>query len=171
MLTLDQIPSYDTPPEGPGLPRTVAAELGNVTTARRSFLRVVGAGGTALGLTMLGWLPPARVSKARATVGSEYMNCNIYGYSDSILCWPHPYGSYYCGSDKWFKNGCWRNPADGLTDCFYPRTWCNSRNAWRWTKRAADGHYDTYRCADGVVYWGHTGSPSERICSAYLYSF
>lgn len=154
MPSIAHVPEFDVEPEGGHEPRRVAFEA--VTKmGRRGFMGVLAAGGMALGLTALSWIPVGR--RARASAGSEYYDCNIYSYEDQ-LCVGAPYGPHYCGDDKWFKNGCFQD-SDGNVDCYRPIQACNDRNAWRW---------DGWRCADGEVQWSGTDSWLFYICSAAL---
>jgi hypothetical protein len=154
MTTIADIPQFEVEPEGSYEPRRVSftpvTDMG-----RRGFLGVLGAGGMALGMSMLSWVPVGR--KAHAAVGTEYTTCSIYSY-DGVICVGAPYSSSLCGSDKWFKNGCFR-AADNYTDCYRPKVACNGRNAWRWSG---------YRCADGEVRYYGTSIWLFRICSAAL---
>ncbi|PZS39127.1 MAG: hypothetical protein DLM62_09945 [Pseudonocardiales bacterium] len=159
-----EIPRVDQP--GPdAAPRSVQFRDAAPTVRRRGFLAVVGTAGMTLGLTMLGWIPLAR--SARAEQGSEYLDCGHYSHRPgSPICYGAPYSASYCGSDRWFKSGCYGNWKDGL-DCYQPRTICRAggeaRNGWRWK----DG--DTvYRCADGEVHYNGAPNLEQLICSATL---
>lgn len=139
----------------------------NSFLGRRGFLAVLSAGAMTLGVTMLGWIPLAR--PARAQTGTEFLDCGAY--SDGAggpICTGAPYSPKYCGSDKWFKNGCYRTPEGEV--CYEPATLCRAagregerRNAWRWE---ADGV--TYRCADGRVRYEGAPNPETVICNATL---
>ncbi|MGH3937173.1 MAG: hypothetical protein ACRDTG_00840 [Pseudonocardiaceae bacterium] len=139
----------------------------NSFLGRRSFLAVLSAGAMTLGVTMLGWLPLAR--PARAQAGTEFLDCGVYGDgAGGPICTGAPYAATYCGSDKWFRNGCYRTPEGEV--CYEPATLCRAggregerRNAWRWV---ADGV--TYRCADGRVRHEGAPNPETAICSATL---
>lgn len=156
MPRIDDIPLIDTPPEQDYQPRQLRFRIPPLK--RRSFLRTVGVGGMALGITAVGFLPNSH--RAEATVGTEWKTgCGGYSY-DNALCTGAPYSKGYCGGDKWFKNGCWT--VNGLRKCYRPITVCNGRNAWRWWSGSVQ-----YRCADGYVY--HSGNRYFRICSAYLW--
>lgn len=139
----------------------------NSFLGRRGFLAVLSASAMALGVTMLGWIPLAR--PARAEAGTEFLDCGTYDDGPGgAICTGAPYSPTYCGSDKWFKTGCYRGP-DGEV-CYEPKALCRAegregerRNAWRWE---ADGV--TYRCADGRVYYEGAPNPETVICSATL---
>lgn len=158
------VPRIDQPGDGVA-PRTVQFRDAAPSVRRRRFLAVIGTAGVTLGLTVLGWIPLAR--PARAEEGSEYPECGRYSKGpDGPLCYGAPYSRSYCGSDRWFKNGCYGNWKDGL-DCYQPRTICRAggepRNGWRWK----DG--DTvYRCADGEVHYAGAPNFEQLICSATL---
>lgn len=162
MSSIAHIPLVDTAPEGSYEPRRLTFRAPPMK--RRGFLRTIGLGGMALGITAVSWIPIGR--SAYATVGTEYTDCGGYSY-DNIVCTGAPYSSAYCGTDKWFKNGCWRDPAGGY-NCYSPTAACGNnrtkRNAWRWRH----GSY-VFRCADG--YYKYTYDERVfRICSAALYA-
>jgi hypothetical protein len=153
----EQIPLINHAPEGEFEQRRVEPLLPG-PMHRRGFLRAVGLGAMALGVAVLGTIPPAR--RAEAAVGTEYYSCSAAGYSyDNKICTPKVYSPYYCGSDKWFKNGCFKAP-DNYTDCYSPTKACGGgpRNAWRW---------GSYRCADGY-YKPYGGGSYFKICNAKL---
>lgn len=154
------LPLLDGPPPADYEPRLVTFQAR--TQQRRGFLRVLAVGGMALGMTVLGWVPVGR--RAEAVAGTEWPSCRAgdFAYDDAIICTPEVYSSYYCGTDKWFKNGCFREP-DGLTTCFRPLVRCHSRNAWRWVRSGV-----TYRCADGEVKCQQCSEWNFKICSARL---
>lgn len=156
---LDDVPLLDVEPSGPYELRRVACAPASDEVGRRGFLRVVAAGGMALGLTVLGWLPPAR--RAFAVVGSEHLNCASFSY-DGLICTPAVYSPDNCGADGWFRVGC-DVDANGGYGCFRPVDACDGRSAWRWRDGATE-----YRCADGEVKF--SGSPrwDFRICNAAL---
>lgn len=153
-----RIPDFETR-TAEDVPRALDAAAAT-PVRRRPLLKGALTGSMTLAVTVIGWIPLAK--PARATVGTEYTanNCSDAGYSyDGKLCTGAPYSSGYCGSDKWFKNGCFRAP-DNYVDCYAPTKICGSpaRNAWRWSG---------YRCADGY-YTPYGQSRLFRICSAKL---
>lgn len=151
------VPDLDVEPPGDyPLRRVLSAAPGAI--GRRVFLRVIAAGGMTLGVTVLGWLPPARW--AMATVGTEHRTCGVFRY-DNMICAPEIYSPDNCGSDGWFRDGCAFSDHD--YECYRPVTACDDRNAWRWV----DGEVE-YRCADGEV--KILGAPGWdfRICNAEL---
>lgn len=160
MSSLSAVPDIDVAPGSDYAPRLTTFVASSLE--RRSFLKVVGIGGVTLGMTVLGWLPTGR--RAAATVGTEYTNCSKFLYSDSQFCDPAVYSASYCGTDKWFKNGCF-HVSDGFYDCYRPIVACNSRNAWRWDHTPSGR---IYRCADGEVKFSGTSTYAFRICSAVL---
>ena len=158
------IPRIDQP--GPDVPaRSVQFRAAAPTVRRRGFLAVVGTAGMTLGLTVLGWIPLAR--PARAEQGSEYLDCGHYRHRPGApICYGAPYSPSYCGSDQWFKNGCFGNWKDGL-NCYQPRMICRAggeaRNGWRWKDGAV-----VYRCADGEVHYAGAPNLEQLICNATL---
>jgi hypothetical protein len=137
----------------------------NRPLSRRGFLAVLSTAAMTLGLTVLGWVPLARPS--RAEQGSEYPDCGrYYDGPGGPICYGAPYSPSYCGSDRWFKNGCFGSWKQGL-DCYQPRTLCRAggeaRNAWHWK---ADGV--VYRCADGEIHYSGAPNLEQVICSAAL---
>ena len=155
IIDTDRIPDFDTRTVE-DVPRVVAP-LAATPVRRRPLLKGALTGSMTLAVTMIGWIPLAK--PARAAVGTEYTTgCGGYSY-DGKLCTGASYSSGYCGSDKWFKNGCFRAP-DNYVDCYAPTKACGSpaRNAWRWSG---------YRCADGY-YTPYGQSRIFRICSAKL---
>lgn len=161
----DQVPSIthpDVAADGSPLPAEPdrgksERRLQAIRTHRRTLLKTAGALGGGLALNVLSWLPPARGKAAQARVGTEYLDCTIYSYSDSITCTGGPYGSGYCGSDGWFLQYSGTCFVSGAIVA------CNNRNAWRWTR--SDNHR-TYRCADGMQYW--CGGQGFFICAWQL---
>ncbi len=156
---LDEVPLLDVEPPGHyELRRVVCASVSD-QVGRRGILRVIAAGGMALGLTVLGWLPLAR--RAFAAVGTEHLDCASFSY-DGLICTPAVYSPDNCGADGWFRAGC-EADANGEYTCFRPVTSCDGRNAWRWRDAGTE-----YRCADGEVKL--PGSPrwDYRICNAVL---
>ncbi|MGH3814979.1 MAG: hypothetical protein ACRDUV_21465 [Pseudonocardiaceae bacterium] len=164
------VPRLDQPGPDPQ-PRTV--QFRDTATSpgrsgflrRRGFLAVTGTAAMALGMTMLGWIPLAR--PARAEQGSEYPDCGRYDNGPGgPICHGAPYSPSYCGSDKWFKNGCFGEWEDGL-DCYQPTTICQAGedmlHAWRWE---ADGV--VYRCADGQINYAGAPNLEQVICNASL---
>ena len=163
---LDDVPMLDVEPleryelrqmgcaPAPGLGGAPSDHVG-----RRGFLRVVAAGGMALGLTVLGWLPPAR--RAFGTVGTEHLDCASFDY-DGILCSPNVYSPANCGEDGWFRDGCIAGP-DGGHECYRPVSECDGRSAWRWWEDGVE-----YRCADGEVKFQGAPRWDFRICNAEL---
>lgn len=169
-MTPADIPRIDQPAPD-AQPRTVKFEdtvkFRDTATAvhRRGFLTVVGTAAMTLGLTVLGWIPLAR--PARAEQGSQYPNCGRYHYGPhGPICTGAPYSPSYCGSDKWFKNGCFGNRQDGLA-CYQPRTICLSgeeaRDAWLWKADEV-----LYRCADGEIHYDGAPNLEQVICNATL---
>ncbi|HEX8758474.1 MAG TPA: hypothetical protein VF734_00555 [Pseudonocardiaceae bacterium] len=163
-MTAHDIPRIDQPPCG-AQPRAVQFRDAAPALHRRRFLAVVGTAAMALSVTMLGWIPLAR--PARAQQGSEYLDCGRYNNGPGgPICHGAPYSPSYCGSDRWFKNGCFGNWDDGL-DCYQPRTICRAgeeqREAWRWE---ADGV--AYRCADGEINYSGAPNLEQVICNAPL---
>lgn len=168
------IPRLDQPP-AQAQPRAV--QFWDARTAaeprrflgRRGFLAVLSAGAMTLGVTMLGWIPLAR--PARAEPGTEFLDCGIYADGPGgPICVGAPYSPTNCGSDKWFRTGCYRSPQGEV--CYEATTNCRAggregerRNAWRWE---ADGV--TYRCADGRAHHEGAPNPETLICSATLSS-
>ncbi|MGH3917044.1 MAG: hypothetical protein ACRDTC_27075 [Pseudonocardiaceae bacterium] len=168
------VPRLDQPPAN-ALPRAVRFHDARTPPAaqgflgRRGFLAVLSASAMTLGVTMLGWIPLAR--PARAEAGTEFPDCGVYADgAGGPICVGAPYSASYCGSDKWFKTGCYSSP-DGDV-CYEPAAFCRAagrdgerRNAWRWE---ADGV--TYRCADGRERHAGAPNPETVICSATLSS-
>jgi hypothetical protein len=166
---IDEIPRLDQPAPG-ALPRAVQFRtVGAARQRRRGFLAVLGGGAMALGMAVLGWIPPAR--SARAETGTEYLDCGVYSDGPGgPICVGAPYSARYCGSDKWFRTGCYRT-SDGEI-CYQPARFCRApggdgeaRNAWRWQ---VDGV--VYRCADGRVHYEGAPNPETVICQATLSS-
>jgi hypothetical protein len=158
------IPRLDQP-RPDAQPRAVQFRGPVTALQRRGFLAVIGTAAMTLSMTMLGWIPLAR--PARAEQGSEYLGCGRYSDGpDGPICHGAPYSPSYCGSDKWFKNGCFGKWRDGL-DCYQPRTICQAgedmREAWRWE---ADGV--VYRCADGEINYDGAPNLEQVICNATL---
>lgn len=157
-------PQHPRPGRGRGLRWSLGLGVG---LGRRGFLAVLSTGAMTLGLTVLGWIPLAR--PARAEVGSEYPDCGIYSDGPGgPICLGAPYSPDYCGSDGWFRTGCYSTPGGQV--CYQPRTVCRAggrdqeaRNAWRWV---ADGI--EYRCADGRIYYEGSPNPDSVICQARL---
>ncbi len=163
-MTPHEIPRLDQPSPG-AQPRAVQFRDTPVALHRRGFLAVIGAAAMTLGLTMLGWIPLAR--PARALQGTEYPGCGRYSNApDELICHGAPYSPSYCGTDNWFKYGCFGS-SDDTRDCYQPRTLCRAgeelTEAWRWE---ADGR--TYRCADGEIQYYGAPNPEQVICSALL---
>jgi hypothetical protein len=167
MPTISEIPSVDVPPEGAFQRRQI--EFHKSPRDRRSFMRVVAAGGMALGMTALSWIPSTR--RATATVGTFWprSDCADSGY-DYNPCGPFPYGEKWCGTDGWFKNFGARG-ADGNWYTYTPLRICGpspQRNAWYWYYPTSGW---TIRCADGRVSVtvgtppNHTVTHHYRICS------
>jgi hypothetical protein len=144
--------------------------LNSPLLGRRGFLAVLGAGAMTLALTALEWLPLARY--ARAEPGTEYPDCGAYGDGPGgPICVGAPYSPRYCGSDDWFRTGCYERQEGGEV-CYEPAAICRAagreneaRNAWRWE---ADGI--SYRCADGKAYYDGAPNPEILICNATLSS-
>jgi hypothetical protein len=163
-VTSHEIPRLDQPSPR-AEPRTVQFRDTGTVVRRRGFLAIVGTAAMTLGLTMLGWIPLAR--PARAQQGTEYPDCGRY--SDGAggpICNGAPYSPSYCGTDNWFKNGCFGEWKGGL-DCYQPRTICRAgeemQEAWRWE---ADGV--VYRCADGEIHYNGAPNLEQVICNASL---
>ncbi|MGH3696986.1 MAG: hypothetical protein ACRDRX_23910 [Pseudonocardiaceae bacterium] len=160
----DDIPRLDTPGADPR-PRVVQFRESGAGMPRRGFLAIVGTAAMTLGLTVLGWIPLARV--ARAEQGSEYPDCGRYADGPGgPICYGAPYSPSYCGPDQWFKNGCYGKWNEGL-DCYQPAAICRageeSMEGWRWN---ADGV--TYRCADGQIHYSGAPNLEQVICNAPL---
>lgn len=149
-------------PTGRPAPTQIASPAAN----RRTLLKAAGVLGGALALNVLSWLPPARVPRAGATVGTEYLNCAGYdlwpGYdNNTAICVGAPYSPGYCGTDGWFlqySGTCFASGA--VLDCGIENGLA-AKNAWRWTYQ---GH--SYRCSDGVQYW--CGGHAFLICDYQL---
>ncbi|MGH3825605.1 MAG: hypothetical protein ACRDQX_00295 [Pseudonocardiaceae bacterium] len=161
-IPLADIPLIGQPrPDAP--PRGVRFE--DPAVHRRGFLAVLGTAAMTLGMTALSWVPLAR--PARADPGSEYPSCGLYHYGPhGPICTGAPYSPSYCGSDNWFKNGCFGSWEKGL-DCYQPRTICRAgteaREAWLW--KADDV---VYRCADGEIAYAGAPNVEQVICNATL---
>jgi hypothetical protein len=163
-VTSHEIPRLDQPSSG-APPRAVQFHNAPVALHRRGFLTVVSAAALTLGLTMLSWIPLAR--PARALQGTEYPDCGRYSNGpEGQICHGAPYSPSYCGTDNWFKYGCF-DSSDGARDCYQPRTLCRAgeelREAWRWE---VDGR--SYRCADGEIQYHGAPNPELVICNALL---
>jgi hypothetical protein len=161
MVTLAEIPYIDVEPRD-AQPRRIAIKTPKLH--RRNVLRLAAAGGMALGITALGWLPPAR--RAAATAGTWWPNSDCsdsgYGYNP---CGPFPYGQKWCGTDGWFKDFAARG-TDGYMYTYDPLRICGAygtkRNAWYWYYPTSGW---TVRCADGLVtVWAGT-PPNHTIIS------
>jgi hypothetical protein len=158
VVAIELVPRLDEEPATGALSRQVTFRTpGGIS--RRSLIRTAAMGGMALGVTVLSWVP---LGKKASAAPYEHANCSIFSYSNSLICWPQVYSPSYCGSDKRFKNGCFRNPVDNGTDCFRPIKACNTLNAWRWRTPAGV----LYRCADGEANFG--AGWSFKICNARL---
>jgi hypothetical protein len=152
-----EVPRIDVPPAAGG-ERSRITPLLSTPAGRRSVVKGLLVGAMTLSGTIVSWVPLAR--PASATVGTEYLSCDAAGYTyNGSICIGAPTSATWCGNDKWFKDGCFRQ-VDGFVDCFQPIKICgiNNRNAWRWS-----GH----RCADGQ-YKPSGGSWVTRICNATL---
>jgi len=141
------VPDVERPSatSSPGL-----SQLPQPAPSRRTALKGTLALGGALAFSVLGAVPTAWLSKAFATVGTEWTGtgCGGYGnwggYSDNTqVCVGAPYSSSYCGTDGWFLN--YSSPSFNS----WPVAACGTggytaRNAWRWAHASR-----WYRCADG----------------------
>ncbi|HET9257048.1 MAG TPA: hypothetical protein VFO16_17875 [Pseudonocardiaceae bacterium] len=159
-----EIPRLDRPDPGAG-PRVVRFLEGGAQASRRGFLAVLGTAAMTLGLTVLGWIPLARL--ARADPGSEYPDCGRYSDGPGgPICYGAPYSPSYCGEDRWFKTGCYGKWDNGL-DCYQPRLICKAgpepRDGWRWK---ADGV--EYRCSDGEIHYSGAPNLEQVICNATM---
>lgn len=137
----DAIPMHEPTAESERLSgRELSAKDGyaKFVMPRRSMLKTAGVLGTALALNITSAMPKKLLPKAHATVGSQYTNCTIYSYADSIICTGAPYARSYCGNDGWFLN------FSSASFNSWPITVCNNRNAWQWVYSGRN-----HRCADG----------------------
>lgn len=162
MPSIADIPYLDVEPSE-ARPRKVDVRIPRLP--RRNVLRLVAAGGMALGLSVLGWLPNAR--RAAATPGTWWprSDCRDSGYTNYNPCGPFAYGQKWCGTDGWFKDYAARG-SDGYMYTYDPLTVCGEygtpRNAWYWYYSTSGW---TVRCADGLVtVWTGT-PPNHRIVS------
>ena len=147
----------------PGALRQVARRSAGLT--RRRFIRSAIVLGGAAALGVLDFVGSLGGTRAAATVGSEHAHCAGYdgwsGYNNNTAkCVGGYYSSFYCGSDKWFKNGLFGSTQYTPVKACGDGSWSDDkRNAWRWTHSGTP-----YRCADGVVC--SSQQCVFRICSA-----
>jgi hypothetical protein len=162
-LTPESVPWVDAALTDGDPPSDIVAGLQEGDLARRSFLRFLAVGAMGVGLSVVGWLPPARPRGAWAHCClSEWTNgCHGF-YSPSTTCVPsNAWYSYTCTSNKWHRND------GGSGTCYnfkytHNHTSCDGRNAWRWgSTRCSDGWYEYADCGGGRV-------NSFSICRATL---
>jgi hypothetical protein len=155
-------PSLSERPAGEFVPSRVLAGASRDRPDRRAVLRVTATLGGVAALSVLGWLPPARLRRAGATAGNEHLNCadddSVSGCDDSAVCVGAPYSQRNCGPDGWFPVvadnpdwAMWPVPASGA----FPTP---KRNARRWTHAGTP-----WRCTDGL-YQERGSMPELRIC-------
>jgi hypothetical protein len=143
-LSMDEIPSVDERPPGE-VEDSAVARVVHRKASRRSVLRFAAVSAMALGMNVVGWLPPGRPRPAAAL--TEWFDCRGF-YSSYTICVP---SSWYHGSDccsgGWHRNtnsgsGC------GLREYRARPTACADRNAWRWAHA-----YGSFRCSDGQLWY------------------
>ena len=152
-LRHDEIPSIDDH-GSTWVPSDVAAQLRSAAVSRRAVLRALAGTGMAVGLTMVEWLPPVRLSRASAGWNTRYAtwtDCHGYFSDSSHICTPT---SWFISSDN--CNGVHFHRDDSASGtCYAYRytvklTSCGGRNAWRWgSTRCSDGHLIYDDCGGG----------------------
>lgn len=146
VLTPQTVPAADGPPDAATTdaattrPSQIRRTLMRRSMGRRALLRLGLGGGIAVGMSVIGWLPPARPRSAAAA--REHLNCSIYTY-DGVLCIGGAVSTAYC-SAGWHRgdyvrfDSCnWRNYNPLVTRC-------SGLAAWRWPHGT-----QLWRCADG----------------------
>jgi hypothetical protein len=157
-MSLEDVVSLGHEPDGSRPRRSSKGGVlgGNVT--RRQFVRFAGVTGTAVGLTVLGWMPPAlRKACACHTTYTIQEPCYPSSYTDSCsnpccnTCGSVAGTSYCCTNQQGVGYGWHRHGISGNIDYAVRTASCNDRNAWRWTlARCCNGRENKrYRCSDG----------------------
>jgi hypothetical protein len=172
---LDRIPEITAASTGvEGRPRTSQPEPTEATwtgvpeVARRTFLRTAVVGGSALAMTMLGWLgerlPAFAVTRTSIAPG------NCLGYNTpggDIPCWgAQLIASTYCASDGYHRTDTVNQGS--VIDYYNWRVGCGGYAGWTWHHTNGHGH----RCTDGnlreVVVATGNNYYYTTICSKYL---
>jgi hypothetical protein len=161
-LTLQTIPSADEPP-ATGRRSQVQRVLARRQMGRRALLRLGLGSAMALGMSILQWLPPARLPLAFAQSLSEWPDCNIY-YYDGAVCIGGRLGKEYCTAEGWHRDDIVTSHCKTIDYNPLP-TRCNGRAAWRWPDGSA-----LWRCADGEMWIDRCGSRKHvyTICTFQL---
>ena len=169
----DELPSFDEP--GWGIDSRTDLNTAPPTRAkrarpmpRRSFIKLLGGGAVAVGLTVVGWLPPLRLRRADALY-DEWSDCHNF-FDATTVCTPQSWwitegvcsGSYY---GAWHYHNYYSG--DGTNGGWYvQRDSCGGRNAWNWLYPGA-----AFKCSDGETWlWGWWGSwNTMSICRTATY--
>ena len=104
----DELPSFDEP--GWGIDSRTDLNTAPPTRAkrarpmpRRSFIKLLGGGAVAVGLTVVGWLPPLRLRRADALY-NEWSDCHNF-FDETTVCTPQSW--WITGSSRLsFKHQC-----------------------------------------------------------------
>lgn len=172
-LTANELPSLDEPPEDRVPPSAVRQALRQRLAGRHPLSTAIVDKAVKASMAAVGLLPaPAgdrqSLQGATARALTEYPNCNIYQYDDTVLC----IGGYvhrgYCNASKWHRED--DKPTGDCPNWYLQslQTRCNGRAAWRWMTPAGV----TYRCADGEMWYKPCGAATYThhytICAARL---
>lgn len=173
-LTLEDIPSLDTPPEQPesAQRRFVQAPPAR---GRRGVLRGAVAAGTGLGISALGLFPFAREASAAPDGYQILDSCPSYASSHNCRrgCGPSPVcfdccrytGGTTCTDPGWFKTRPSNKYRLRKNQCVRGRGW----DGWNWKYPGSCGCCRSvikYRCHDGSK--KISGSWKPRICRTIL---
>lgn len=158
-LNLDDVVRLDPNTEPVSRPvRRSGSSLLSSRITRRDLVKLAGVTGMAVGMTVLGWMPPMqRKACACHTTYTVWSDCAGISYSDCQHC------CNSCGSDissdyccnnsgetgyKWHRHG-----QGGGVDYEIRTSSCDGRNAWIWQRNVCCGspprRNRRWRCSDG----------------------
>lgn len=166
-LLLDDVVSYDTSGRRRPILRRRPRSAGSAS--RRDFLRGAGAVGVFVGLSVVGFLPPARRARADHPDDDIAGGCQGASYAendDCLGCNTDETMACCCASSGWHRH-------DGTTYFLRPDQ-CDPNNfdGWKWFHGSCCclvGRKDqTWRCHDGKKMVN--GSPVNSICKQLLSS-
>lgn len=153
-LTLADVVTLDTPPTNGRHVRHPHPRYFD----RRAFLRMAGGAGMAVGLSVLGWLPPMRTAWAGHRRYSLHDTCAGIEYGGCRGCCTtcgSEVSTAHCASNGWHRHDIITDIGTAYIDYSIRFHSCSNKNAWEWkvARCCRRRKNRRYRCSDGRYRW------------------